>query len=148
MSAAPGREPHAAEQAAALDSYQRVLDRVFERSRELVEAAPTWQAGLYRCMLACYAEMRAEPEVLELHFVATMRDARLLRVRVRHRDRLLGLLSCTREDAPAQLHGEFLLNMIHASMRAQIRAGETPPDLDAAEQTFATILWRGAPVVG
>ncbi|MDW5595319.1 hypothetical protein VSS74_13305 [Conexibacter stalactiti] len=131
---------------AALADYQRVLDRVFERSRELIESAPTWQAGLYRAVLACYTEMRSNPQALHLHFIATMRDARVLQTRVRHRDRLLALLARTRDDAPDSLHGEFLLNMIHASMRTQIKAGATPPDLDAAEQTFATILWRGAPL--
>ena len=132
--------------AAAIAAYQRVLDRVFARSRELIPAAPTWQAGLYRSVLACYTEMRSEPRVLELHFVATMRDPQVLRTRVRHRDRLLALLAELRDDAPDALHGEFLLNLIHASMRTQIRAGAAPPDLEAAERTFAAILWRGAPI--
>lgn len=132
--------------AAAIAAYERVLDGVFERSRELIPAAPTWQAGLYRSVLACYAAMRSEPRVLELHFVATMRDPRVLRTRVRHRDRLLALLAETRDDAPDALHGEFLLNLVHASMRTQLRAGAAPPDLDAAERTFAAILWRGAPL--
>ncbi|MDO8212314.1 hypothetical protein [Conexibacter sp. CPCC 206217] len=131
---------------AALADYQRVLDRVYERSRGLIADAPTWQAGLYRSVLACYTEMRSNPNALQLHFVATMRDSRVLQTRVRHRDRLLALMARTRDDAPDSLHGEFLLNMIHASMRAQIKAGATPPDLDAAEQTFATILWRAAPI--
>ncbi len=132
--------------ASAIAAYQQVLDRVFARSGELIPAAPTWQAGLYRSVLACYAEMRSEPRVLELHFVATMRDPQVLRTRVRHRDRLLALLAETRDDAPDALHGEFLLNLIHASMRTQIRAGAAPPDLEAAERTFASILWRGAPL--
>ena len=131
---------------AALADYRRVLDVVFERSRELIPQAPTWQAGLYRSVLACYAAMRSDPGVLHLHFVATMREPHVLAARVRHRDRLLALLRETRDDAPDALHGEFLLNLIHASMRAQVRAGGAPPDLDAAEQTFATILWRGAPL--
>ena len=131
---------------ADLDGYQRVLDRVFERSRELIAGAPTWQTGLYRSVLACYAEMRSNPPALRMHFLTTMRDADVLRARVRHRDRLLELMERTRDDAPEALHGEFLLNMIHASMRTQIEAGAPPPDLDAAEHTFATILWRGAPV--
>lgn len=134
--------------AAALAGYQRALDRVYERSRDLLREAPTWQAGLYRAVLACYAEMRSDPEVLRLHFVATMREPHVLRTRVRHRDRLLALLARTREDAPEALHAEFLLNLIHASMRTQIKAGAAPPDLDAAERTFASILWRGAPISG
>lgn len=131
---------------AALADYQRVLDRVYERSRQLIADAPTWQAGLYRSVLACYTEMRSNPGALQLHFVTTMRDSRVLQTRVRHRDRLLALMARTRDDAPDSLHGEFLLNMIHASMRAQVKAGATPPDLDAAEHTFATILWRAAPI--
>jgi hypothetical protein len=131
---------------AALAGYRRVLDVVFERSRELIAQAPTWQAGLFRSVLACYAEMRSDPDALQLHFVATMREPHVLAARMRHRDRLLALLRETREDAPDALHGEFLLNLIHASMRARLAVGESPPDLDAAEQIFATVLWRGAPL--
>lgn len=132
--------------AAALADYQRVLDTVYERARALIADAPTWQAGLYRSVLACYTEMRSNPDALQLHFVTTMRDPHVLQTRVRHRDRLLALMARMRADAPDALHGEFLLNMIHASMRAQIKAGATLPDLDAAEHTFATILWRAAPI--
>jgi len=132
---------------AALATYRRVLDGVHATSRELVPAAPTWQAGLYRSVVACYGAMRAEPDALRLHFVATMRDREVLRTRLRHRDRLLALVAA-RADAPEPLQAEFLLNLVHASMRTQIVAGATPPDLDAAEHTFATILWRGAPVSG
>jgi hypothetical protein len=32
--------------------------------------------------------------------------------------------------------------MIHAAMRKQIAGHESPPDLDAAEHTFATLLFR------
>jgi len=32
--------------------------------------------------------------------------------------------------------------MIHARMRAQIARRETPPDLDAAEHAFATLLFH------
>lgn len=133
---------------AELADYRRLLDRVYEHSRGLIADAPTWQAGLYRSVLACYTEMRSNPSALRLHFLTTMRDERALRTRAHHRDRLLALMASTRYDAPERLHAEFLLNMIHASMRTQIRQGATPPDLDAAERTFATILWRGAPVSG
>jgi hypothetical protein len=133
---------------AELAEYQRVLDGVYERSRALIADAPTWQAGLYRSVLACYAEMRSNPGALRLHFVTTMRDAGVLETRTRHRERLLELLSGVRDDAPERLHAEFLLNMVHASMRAQIEDGAAAPDLDVAEQTFAAILWRGVPVSG
>ena len=65
----------------------------------------------------------------------------MARARARHRDRLLSLLSVTREDAPTPLHAELLLGMIHATIRFQVASQEDPPDLDAAEQTFATLLF-------
>jgi hypothetical protein len=125
-----------------LAAYQRSLDRVYERSREVMETAPTWQASLYRVLCACYTEMSADPDALYLHFIATAQDRSVARTRARHRDRLLALLSLTREDAPAPLHAELMLGMIHATLRAQVAAQESPPDLDAAEQTFATLLFH------
>jgi hypothetical protein len=125
-----------------LAAYQRSLDRVFEHSRELMVSAPTWQASLYQSLRACYTEMRTHPEVLWLHFVATAHDSAVQRTRTRHRDRLLALLHDTREDAPPPLHAELLLSMIHATLRAQIAGRESPPDLDAAEHTFATLLFH------
>jgi hypothetical protein len=126
---------------ATLASYQRSLDRVFAQSRELIPAAPTWQAGLYHAVRACYAEMRTHPDALHLHFVATTRDAVVQRTRSRHRRRLLALLRDTRADAPLPLHAELLLNQIHSTLREQVATGHTPPDLDAADQTFATLLF-------
>jgi hypothetical protein len=125
-----------------LAAYQRSLDRVFESSRELIAAAPTWQASLYQSVRACYTEMRAHPDALHLHFIATVHDPLVQQTRARHRDRLLMLLHDTRGDAPTPLHAELLLSMIHATMRMQIAARETPPDLDTAEQTFATLLFH------
>jgi|CZKG01.1.fsa_nt_gi hypothetical protein len=124
-----------------LAAYQRSLDRVFEQSRELILAAPTWQASLYQSLRACYTEMRTHPDALYLHFIATAQDTSVQGTRARHRDRVLALLSSTREDAPTPLHAELMLAMIHATMRAQITAHESPPDMDAAEHTFATLLF-------
>jgi hypothetical protein len=62
--------------------------------------------------------------------------------RTRHRDRLLALLRETRKDAPPALHAELLLSMVHATLRTQIAAHRNPPDLDAAEHTFATVLFH------
>jgi len=125
-----------------LTAYQQSLDRVFERSRQLVPQAPTWQASLYQSVRACYTEMRTHPAALHMHFIATAQDPLVQRTRTRHRDRLLDLLHDTREDAPTPLHAELLLGMIHATMRTQITSRESPPDLDTAEQTFATLLFR------
>jgi hypothetical protein len=125
-----------------LAAYQRSLDRVFERSRELVPEAPTWQASLYQSVRACYTEMRTHPDALHMHFIATAQDPLVQRTRTRHRDRLLELLHETRDDAPTPLHAEMLLSMIHATIRTQITSHETAPDLDTAEQTFATLLFR------
>ncbi|MGD0452201.1 MAG: hypothetical protein ABSB69_01265 [Solirubrobacteraceae bacterium] len=125
-----------------LAAYQRSLDRVFESSREVMAAAPTWQASLYQSLRACYTEMRTHPDALWLHFIATAQDSAVQRTRTRHRDRLVRLLHDTRHDAPPALHAELLLSMIHATMRAQIAGHETPPDLDAAEHTFATLLFH------
>jgi hypothetical protein len=125
-----------------LAAYQRSLDRVFERSRDLIPAAPTWQASLYQSVCACYTEMRTHPDALHLHFVATAQDPLVQRTRTRHRDRLLALLYDTRQDAPIPLHAEMLLSMIHASLRKQITSHARPPDLDTAEQTFATLLFQ------
>jgi hypothetical protein len=124
-----------------LAAYQRSLDRVFAQSRTLIPEAPTWQAGLYHAVRACYTEMRAHPEALHLHFVATTRDAVVQRTRSRHRRRLLALLRDTRADAPLPLHAELLLNQIHSTLREQIAGGRTPPALDEADQTFATLLF-------
>lgn len=124
-----------------LAAYQRSLDRVFEHSKGAMMTAPTWQASLYESLRACYTEMRTHPDALYLHFVATARDRAVQTARTRHRDRLLALLHDTREDAPTPLHAELLLSMIHASMRAQIAAHDGAPDLDAAEHTFATLLF-------
>jgi hypothetical protein len=126
---------------ATLAAYQRSLDRVFARSRELIPAAPTWQAGLYHAVRACYAEMRTHPDVLHLHFIATRHDPVVQRTRSRQRRRLLALLRDTRADAPLALHAELLLNQIHSTLREQIANGATPPDLDEADQTFATLLF-------
>jgi hypothetical protein len=125
-----------------LAAYQRSLDRVFEHSRELMVAAPTWQASLYQSLRACYTEMRTHPDALWLHFVVTAESPAVQKTRTRHRDRLLELLHDTRPDAPPPLHAELLLSMIHATMRAQIAGHESPPDLDAAEHTFATLLFN------
>lgn len=125
-----------------LAAYQRSLDRVFERSRELMATAPTWQACLYHSLRACYTEMRTHPDALRLHFIATASDSSVQRVRGRHRDRLLALLHDTRADAPPPVHAELLLSMIHAAMREQIVCREAPPDLDVAEHTFATLLFQ------
>ncbi len=126
----------------SLAAYQRALDRVYEHSREVMESAPTWQASLYMTLCACYLEMCSDPDALYLHFIATAQDGSVQRTRARHRDRLLALLSLTREDAPAPLHAELMLAMIHATMRALVAEQESPPDLDAAEQTFATLLFH------
>lgn len=125
-----------------LAAYQRVLDRVFESSRQLMATAPTWQASLYQSLRACYTELRKHPDALQLHFVATAHDSAVQKTRTRHRDRLLALLHDTRHDAPPPLHAELLLSMIHASMRAQITGHDSPPDLDSAEHTFATVLFH------
>ena len=125
-----------------LAAYQQSLDRVFERSRELMPDAPSWQASLYRSVRACYTEMSTHPDALRMHFIATAQDPLVQRTRTRHRDRLLNLLRDTREDAPAPLHAELLLSMIHANLRKQIAGQKRPPDLDTAEQTFATLLFR------
>jgi hypothetical protein len=135
---------HRAAQADAkmLAAYQRSLDRVFEQSRQLMVDAPTWQASLYESLRACYTEMRTHPDALTLHFIVTGHDSSVQNARSRHRDRLLALLRDVREDAPPPLHAELLLSMIHATMRAQITDHRSPPDLDAAEHTFATLLFR------
>jgi hypothetical protein len=125
-----------------LAAYQRSLDRVFEKSRQLMVSSPTWQASLYQSLRACYAEMRDHPDALWLHFIATAQDSTVQRTRSRHRDRLLALLHESRPDAPPPLHAELLLSMIHATMRAQIARRESPPDMDTAEHTFATLLFR------
>jgi hypothetical protein len=124
-----------------LAGYQRSLDRVFARGRTLLPEAPTWQAGLYETVRACYTEMRAHPDALRLHFIATTRDPVVQRTRSRHRQRLLALLRETRADAPLPLHAELLLNQIHSTLREQIARGHTPPPLDEADQTFATLLF-------
>jgi hypothetical protein len=126
---------------ATLAAYQRSLDRVFAQSSQLIPAAPTWQAGLYHAVRACYTEMRAHPDALHLHFIATTHDPTVQHTRSRHRQRLLALLHDTRADAPVPLHAELLLNQIHSTLREQIAAGRTPPDLDEADQTFATLLF-------
>jgi hypothetical protein len=126
---------------ATLAAYQRSLDRVFAQSRELIPAAPSWQAGLYHAVRACYTEMRAHPDALHLHFIGTTRDPLVQRTRSRHRARLLRLLQATRADAPLALHAELLLNQIHSTLRKQIADGHGPPDVDAADQTFATLLF-------
>jgi hypothetical protein len=77
-----------------------------------------------------------------MHFIATAQDPLVQRTRTRHRDRLLELLRETRDDAPTPLHAEMLLSMIHATIRTQITSHESAPDLDSAEQTFATLLFR------
>jgi hypothetical protein len=125
-----------------LAAYQRSLDRVFERSRELMPEAPSWQASLYQSVRVCYAEMRTHPDALHMHFIATAQDPLVQRTRTRHRDRLLDLLHDTRDDAPTPLHAELLLSMIHATIRTQITSHDSAPDLDTAEQTFATLLFR------
>jgi len=125
-----------------LAAYQRSLDRVFAQSRTLVPEAPTWQAGLFQSVRACYGEMRAHPDALHLHFVATTRDAGVQEIRGRHRDRLLRLLRDTRLDAPPPLHAELMLSMIHTTLRTQIASRPEPLDLDDAEQTFATLLFH------
>jgi hypothetical protein len=123
-------------------SYQRVLDRVYRRSRDLLPSAPSWRAGLYLSVRACYAEMRSEPDALQMHFVVTTSDPQVQQVRTDHRERLLALLDASRDDAPERVQAELALSMIHATIRARIVAGEPPPDVDAAEQTFATVLFR------
>ncbi|MGD1057735.1 MAG: hypothetical protein ABR992_10035 [Solirubrobacteraceae bacterium] len=125
-----------------LAAYQQSLDRVFERSQSIMATAPTWQASLYQSLRACYTEMCTHPDALRLHFIATAGDAAVQSTRTRHRDRLLGLLHDAREDAPPPLHAELLLSMIHATMRTQIASHKSPPDLDTAEQTFATLLFH------
>jgi hypothetical protein len=125
-----------------LAAYQRSLDRVFERSRGIMATEPTWQASLYQSLRACYAEMCTHPDALRLHFIAAAGDPAVQSTRTRHRDRLLGLLHDAREDAPPPLHAELLLSMIHAAMRTQISAHKSPPDLDTAEQTFASLLFH------
>jgi hypothetical protein len=125
-----------------LAAYQRSLDRVFEHSRQLMPDAPTWQASLYQSVRACYTEMRTHPDALHMHFIATAQDPLVQRTRTRHRDRLLELLRDTRDDAPTPLHAELLLSMIHATIRTQITSHDGAPDLDSAEQTFATLLFR------
>jgi len=124
-----------------LAAYQRSLDRVYGQSRELLAGAPTWQAGLFHSVRACYGEMRAHPDALHLHFVATARDAGVQAIRTRHRDRLIALLDETRTDAPPTLHAELMLSMIHATLRRQIVERQAPLDLDDAEQTFARLLF-------
>ncbi len=126
----------------ALQDYQRSLDLVYEHSRELMADAPTWQAALYQSLRACYTEMSSHPECLRLHFITTGQDPEVQRVRSAHRDRLLVLLDEVREDAPSEAQGALLLNMIHRMMRTQIINHEVPPDLDAAEHTFATLLFH------
>lgn len=130
---------------AALEHYQQVLDRVYDASGELLRRAPTWQAGLYQSVRACYTEMRADPAALEMHFVTTAHDEAVQRVRTRHRARLLRLLFTLRDDAPEPTQAEMMLSMIHATMRAHIDASETPPNLDQAEQTFASLLFNAVP---
>jgi hypothetical protein len=126
---------------ATLKAYQRSLDRVFAQSRALIPEAPTWQAGLYHTVRACYTEMRSHPDALHLHFIATTRDPVVQRTRSRHRARLLALLRDTRADAPLALHAELLLNQIHSTLRERIARGEAPPALDEADQTFAELLF-------
>ncbi len=128
-----------------LTDYQRVLDDVYERSRTLVPAAPTWQAALYESVRACYTQMRSHPEALHLHFIATTRDPDVQRTRTRHRARLLRMLHETRVDAPPDVHAELLLSMIHTALRKQVLDHETPPALDEAEHTFASLLFHCQP---
>jgi hypothetical protein len=125
-----------------LSAYARSLDSVFERSRELIATAPTWQASLYQSLRVCYATMRAHPEELVMHFMSGAQSPAVQRVRGHHRDRLLALLHDTRADAPPPLHAELLLSMVHATLRKQIAADKGVPDLDAAEHTFATVLFN------
>ncbi|MEV4419686.1 TetR/AcrR family transcriptional regulator [Patulibacter sp. NPDC049589] len=130
---------------AMLAQYRIVLDRVYAGSRDLLVRAPTWQAALYQAVRACYVQMRSSPDALQTHFITTARDERVQRIRGRHRERLLELLMDVRDDAPERTHAELMLTMIHATMRAHIQARETPPDLDEAEQTFATLLFNTVP---
>jgi hypothetical protein len=127
---------------ATIAAYRRSLDRVFDRSLELLPAAPTWQSGLFLSVRTCYTEMRAHPEALHLHFVATTSDPGVRRVRVAHRDRLLALLAESRRDAPPPLHAELMLSMIHATLSAEIARHGEAPDLDGAERTFASLLFH------
>ncbi|MEV4423246.1 hypothetical protein AB0L40_25205 [Patulibacter sp. NPDC049589] len=126
-------------------AYQRVLDRVFARSRPLLRDAPTWQAALFASVRGCYAEMRSNPEALEMHFVTTGRDERVQRTRTAHRDRVLALLGDVRDDVPEPIQAEMALTMIHSTMCAHVAADEAPPALDDAEQTFATLLFNAVP---
>lgn len=131
--------------AAEIAAYQHVLDRVYDRSRVLLREAPTWQAALYASVCGCYSEMRSNPEALEMHFVTTGLDVRVQRTRTAHRDRVLALLSDVRDDVPDPLQAEMALSMIHAAMRAHVVADETPPEIDDAKQTFATLLFNAVP---
>jgi len=124
---------------AALARYQRVLDRVYAASRELMDGAPSWQVGLYSSLIACYTEIRSDPESLWLHFVDTSHEETVA-VRTAHSARLLTLLHELREDAPSKQDGTALLRRIHAAMRASILENGEAIDLDAAERTFATLL--------
>jgi len=124
---------------AALARYQRVLDRVYAASRELMDGAPSWQVGLYASLIACYTEIRSDPESLWLHFVDTSHEETVA-VRTAHSARLLALLHELRDDAPSKHDGTALLRRIHAAMRASILEKGEAIDLDAAERTFATLL--------
>ncbi len=125
-----------------LQSYQRSLDHVYELSRALISSAPTWQAGLYESLRACYTEMSTHPESLRLHFIETAHAPAVQQIRRAHRTRLLAQLDELRDDAPAAAQAEALLSMIHAMIRNQIVRRQQPPDLDTAEHTFATLLFN------
>lgn len=127
--------------ASTLAAYQGTLDRVYECSHELMAAAPSWQAALYQSLRTCYTEMSANPAALRLHFIATFHDPAVHEVRRAHRARLLSLLDDTRADAPERAQSDMLLSTIHKLIREQVIRGETPPDLDTAERTFATLLF-------
>jgi len=127
---------------AALARYRIVLEQVHAESGALLRDAPTWQAGLYAAVRACYSRMRSNPEALHMHFIATATDERVQRIRTRHRNRLLDLLLAVRDDVPDRAHAEVMLRMIHSTVRAHIQAHEAPPELDEAEQTFARLLFN------
>ncbi|MBO1901680.1 TetR/AcrR family transcriptional regulator [Leucobacter weissii] len=127
--------------AGALARYQRVLDQVYGASRELILAAPSWQAGLYASLRGCYTQMRSHPESLWLHFIETDQEETVA-VRSAHSARLLTLLHELREDAPSKQEGSDLLKQIHGAMRESILQNGDAIDLDAAEGTFAHLLFH------
>lgn len=138
----PVATPPAAVSAATLARYQKSLDRVYTASRKLIADAPTWQAALYASLQACYTEMRSHPEALRLHFIETAWDEQVEAIRTTHRTRLLTLLHELRDDAPAKQDATEVLRRIHAIIREQLLNNQEPPELDDAEQTFATVLFH------